>query len=80
MNKYKAEFPHCDSCVLHAPGSCIYCDEYPEKQNERIKNNINFTGENNSTKETCPAEVKRSINVINRWHGNLPITKEDQYE
>ena len=26
------EFPHCNPEVLHAPGECYYCDQFPERQ------------------------------------------------
>lgn len=68
----KAPFPHCDEFVLHAPGSCKYCDEYPEKQQERTLKNVNFTAENNPNKAKCPAEARRSLKDINKWSGNRP--------
>lgn len=68
----KAPFPHCDDLVLHAPNHCQYCDMYPEKQQERIKSGTNFTGEHNPTKYSCPAELRRSEELINKWSGNRP--------
>lgn len=38
-----AEFPHCNSEVLHAPGECIYCDRYPERQKVRAAGKTPFT-------------------------------------
>jgi hypothetical protein len=40
----EAPFPHCDQRVLHAPGSCQYCDAYPKYQELRVAWGINFTG------------------------------------
>ena len=67
---YKAPFPHCDSNVLHAPSECEYCDHYPEEQENRIKNNINFTGHGND-----PATDVRPLTTIYRWAGNVPKSK-----
>lgn len=67
--KYKAPFPHCDSRVLHAPGECEYCDHYPEEQQERINQGINFTGHGPD-----PASSFRSVETINLWPGNRPKT------
>lgn len=39
----QAEFPHCNSEVLHAPGTCYYCDMYPDRQEMRIASNTPFT-------------------------------------
>lgn len=39
-----AQFPHCDSRVLHAPGECRYCDAHPEWQELRKAWGIAFTG------------------------------------
>jgi hypothetical protein len=71
------QYPHCDQYVLHLPGTCAYCDS-PELQpahDYRNKNNINHTGENNPTKQTCPAEALRSKDIIDKWGGNR-ATKE----
>ncbi len=72
----KAPFPHCDQNVLHAPGKCEYCDEYPEMQQERQRQHINFTGEGNRNKAQCPAEARRSLANINKWGGNVPKQKD----
>jgi hypothetical protein len=66
----RAPYPHCDSRVLHAPGECRYCDEYPDQQLRRIQSNINFTGHHDPDKALCPAERLRPIERINRWPGN----------
>jgi len=68
----KAPFPHCDQHVLHAPQKCEFCDKYPELQEERTKTNTNFTGEQDLTKNPCPAEKARSLKDINKWSGNRP--------
>lgn len=38
-------FPHCDPRVLHAPGTCAYCDQHPERQALREAWAIAFTGQ-----------------------------------
>ena len=68
MGKPIAPYPHCDNLVIHR--NCHVCDLYPELQQERIKNGINFTGENDPNKLPCPAEQRRSLRDINRWQGN----------
>ena len=37
-------FPHCDQRILHAPGECQWCDEYPKWQKLREAWGIAFTG------------------------------------
>ena len=37
--------PHCDPRVLHEPGKCMHCDNFPSWQELRQLWNINFTGE-----------------------------------
>lgn len=66
----RASYPHCDSRVLHAPGECKYCDEYPDHQLQRRLAGVNYTGHYDPEKEICPAEQQRDIETINRWHGN----------
>lgn len=68
----RAAFPHCDLLVLHAPGECEYCDEYPDRQEERLRNNTNFTGQHDPEKYPCPSELRRTLETINRWPGNRP--------
>lgn len=69
----RAEFPHCDSNILHAPGDCVYCDKYPEKQAERVREGVRFTG-SPSTPDLlpCPAELLRPLKAIEMWPGNRP--------
>ncbi|GAC1663204.1 MAG: hypothetical protein NVS9B9_24960 [Ktedonobacteraceae bacterium] len=71
-----AGFPHCDGNVLHAPGECEYCDHYPFQQQQRVDAGINFTGEHDPDKETCPSERVRNLDVIERWHGNVKAVPE----
>lgn len=65
-------YPHCDDLVLHAPGECIYCDLHSLEQHERIRDGINFTGQNDPTKSACPSTFQRPLSTINRWAGNRP--------
>ena len=73
-----AAYPHCDSAVLHAPGECIYCDRYPDSQNQRIESHVNFTGHYDTDKSICPSELSRPLDTINKWGGNVPMTLERQ--
>jgi hypothetical protein len=74
----RAYAPHCDQAVLHAPGECQYCDEYPDWQEYRIVAQIAFTGhEPEGQQVRCPAEQRRPINTINRWYGNVPHKHEE---
>jgi hypothetical protein len=67
----RAAYPHCDSLVLHSPGECRYCDMYPEQQQRRELQGINFTGQYDPNKRPCPAEQYRSLETINKWGGNV---------
>lgn len=40
-----AEIPHCDQSILHVPGTCEFCDHFPDWQIARIVAGICFTGE-----------------------------------
>ena len=67
----RAKMPHCDTTVLHSPLTCQYCDQYPDRQWERIKHGINFTGENDAKKAPCPSS-HRSLAHVEAWPGNRP--------
>lgn len=45
QHKFQEQFPypHCNSEVLHAPGTCQYCDMYPDRQAMRAAGNTPFT-------------------------------------
>lgn len=74
-----AQFPHCDSRVLHAPRECEYCDEHPDWQELRRAWAINFTGHHLEATEyggkylPCPSEANRPLSLINQWDGNVPF-------
>lgn len=72
-------YPHCDNLVLHAPTVCMFCDKHPKQQQQRIKDKINFTGQNNPNFKPCPSTLRRSLETIENWHGNVPMT-EKQFE
>lgn len=38
-----AMYPHCNQEVLHAPGTCQYCDMYPERQAMRSASKTPYT-------------------------------------
>lgn len=70
--------PHCDALVLHAPGTCTFCDKYPDRQNARIARRVAFTGESHHpTKSRCPSEYFRPVEVINKWERNRPTITSD---
>lgn len=66
----RADMPHCDQRILHAPGECRYCDEYPDWQEVREVQRINFTGHHDPDRAPDPAEHARSLETIERWPGN----------
>ena len=69
--------PHCDAAVLHAPGECWACDLYPAWQRYRQVAEIAFTGHEPNERETmCPSEVRRPVEIINRWGGNRAQEKK----
>jgi hypothetical protein len=72
-------FPHCDALILHPKDTCKYCEmpEYDVLHEYRRINGINYTGEHDPSKETCPAEKRRSYDTINKWYGNVPKDVED---
>ena len=72
----RAFMPHCDSTVLHAPGECEFCDQYPDWQSLRELWRINYTGKDDHEKVPCPSLYFRDIDLINRWPGNLPKRKD----
>ena len=70
--------PHCDHRVLHAPGACQFCDEYPERQAGRIAAMICFTGEDPELKQggpwiSCPSDAFRGLAGAHVWEGNRPV-------
>lgn len=68
-----AAMPHCDSAVLHAPGVCEYCDQYPSWQRAREMARIGFTGDAPRPGWLpCPSTFHRPLTVINQWPGNQP--------
>lgn len=73
-------YPHCDSNILHAPGECEYCDEYPSRQYKRILDNIAFTGHARVLGGyPCPADEARPQGAGNdhrRWAGNKPTSAD----
>lgn len=66
----RAFAPHCDSAVLHAPGECRFCDQYPDWQELRQLWRINFTGHMQDRKTPCPSVWFRDPLVRDLWGGN----------
>lgn len=72
MEGERAFAPHCDSSILHAPGACEYCDHYPDWQQMRVTQCINFSGEHDPEKAPCPSTAFRPEEIRDRWPGNRP--------
>ena len=66
----EATAPHCDSRILHMPGSCQFCDLHPEYHTARKMWGINFTGQYDEDKLPCPSEVDRVLEDIEQWGPN----------
>lgn len=77
-----AAHPHCDDLVLHAPGECVHCDAYPERQRQRQLGLVNFTGQTEAHKEACPSTYRRPLETIERWPGNRaqPVDADGENE
>lgn len=67
----RAFAPHCDQSILHAPGACRFCDEYPDWQAYRTVARIAFTGQDDEGLAPCPSTTFRSAEVRDRWGGNV---------
>jgi len=77
-DQHRAFAPHCDPSVLHSKESgCIHCQKYPDWQELRRRQRINFTGEHDPKKAPCPSENFRDVSTIYRWPGNRPRTGLD---
>lgn len=68
----RAHAPHCDSTILHAPGACPYCDEYPDWQQLRETWQMNFTNQYDIGKAPCPSVYFRNPADRDAWPGNRP--------
>jgi len=72
--KLHGHIPHCDSNVLHSPGTCNYCDKHVSLQDFRMFHGMAFTNEEfdpNRHKFPCPAQQNRPLETIERWGGNI---------
>lgn len=38
-----AEYPHCNTTTIHAPGECHYCDMHPDLQEARSLSGVPFS-------------------------------------
>lgn len=70
------QFPHCDTLILHSPGTCAYCDRHPDWQALRSAQGIAFsdTSEQDVHEQgliPCPSIIRRSAEVRDLWHGNV---------
>lgn len=69
-----APYPHCDADVLHQPGACEACDDYPVRQIARRLNMIRYTGcAEPADWHPCPSEARRPVERIHAWPGNAPV-------
>lgn len=66
----RADAPHCDASTLHAPGVCIYCDEFGDWQELRQLWSINFTGQMLDGRTPCPSQWFRDPLIRDLWGGN----------
>lgn len=65
--------PHCDERVLHAPGVCTACDQYPTWQTLRLTWGIAFTGQQpDGDLMACPSDFRRGLGDAHGWPGNRP--------
>ncbi len=65
--------PHCDQAILHAPGECRYCDDYPDWQALRELWGIAFTGHDPSPEQICcPSDFRRLGGSNQSWPRNRP--------
>lgn len=63
--------PHCDAAILHRPGTCEYCDIYPDWQALRLVWGVAFTGETPTTDQiACPSDFRRPWGRAALWPGN----------
>jgi len=75
-----ADHPHCDQNILHSPKSCDFCDQFSARQEQRISDGVNFTGDKDPNKAPCPSEALRPTYVAHRWVGNQPTNIPFQTE
>ncbi len=80
MTHIDAQFPHCDSRILHAPGECEACDRHPDWQELRTSWGIAYTGhapEGDWIQTPCPADAARPAGSPadhRQWGGNKPTS------
>lgn len=69
--------PHCDQRMLHAPGDCVVCDYYPDRQALRVMWGIAFTGRPEDGMFPCPFDVTRGTSS---WPGNQAKPADETVE
>lgn len=69
----RAWAPHSHGKILHAPGTCVVCDQYPDLQELRRLWRINFTGQMEAGKTPCPSHVD---NLYGAMGAGVVIPKE----
>lgn len=76
-----AQFPHCESRILHAPGECEFCDACPDLQELRVAWNIAFTGHKTADVDQLPCPADHAVTMGARgdhrkWFGNVAAPQE----
>jgi hypothetical protein len=70
----RAAMPHCDQRIVHAPGECWACDQFPDFQELRRMWGIAYTGHTPGDGELpCPGDYHRppgSPSDHRQWPGN----------
>lgn len=71
------QFPHCDSLILHRPGTCEFCDRHPDWQQYREHAGLAFSNDSEEYIREhrlvpCPSTSRRTAEVRDRWPGNVP--------
>jgi hypothetical protein len=74
-----AQLPHCDSLILHRPGTCEFCDRHPAWQQYRSAAGIAFSNDTDDHIREhglapCPSTFRRTSEVRDKWPGNVPTS------
>lgn len=69
LDAWDSAFPHCDSRVLHSPGTCGYCDKVKPLQDYRKMCGLPFTDDLQATDALLPGE-NRTRASAEAWGGN----------
>lgn len=67
--------PHCDSRLLHSPGTCVACDEFPTAQVFRKLVGLKFTDQMDENEAVLPG-MDRTVGSATRWGGNRTMERK----